>query len=189
MIEMMNEFWKCSLNDIKPEAHSLKHLFKERWVRFHALPGSKRYPETEDEYREILRRHNAVLTELNGARSTYFLVLPEYSEHKTPTAPEPELIGMFSKMSYWRTIDQTEEYGSFWHMHIACVSYSGTEFDGLFRLVADNHVNNVMIISIHQELVFHPYDGGADIVLKSRKERDTLKMRHREWLSSHPEGF
>jgi hypothetical protein len=29
----------------------------EEWVRFHSLPGSKRYADTEKEYHQILHRH------------------------------------------------------------------------------------------------------------------------------------
>ena len=30
------------------------------WLRIHSLPGSKRYPESDAEYAEMVRRHNAV---------------------------------------------------------------------------------------------------------------------------------
>lgn len=36
----------------------------DRWVRFHSLPGSQRYPGSADEYAEILDRHVTVLGEL-----------------------------------------------------------------------------------------------------------------------------
>jgi hypothetical protein len=39
----------------------------ERWVRFHSLPGAKRYADTDAERAEILRRHLAVLDRLNPA--------------------------------------------------------------------------------------------------------------------------
>ena len=35
-----------------------------RWVRFHSLPGSKRYAENEAEYACVLSRHNVVIGEL-----------------------------------------------------------------------------------------------------------------------------
>lgn len=52
-----------------PEADKLRGLFPDRWVRFHSLPGSKRYPDTEAEYEILLDRHHGVLVELAG--STY----------------------------------------------------------------------------------------------------------------------
>ena len=33
-------------------------------VRFHSLPGSQRYAESEEQYTEILRRHATILADL-----------------------------------------------------------------------------------------------------------------------------
>lgn len=35
----------------------------------------------------------------------------------------------------------------------------------------------------------HPYDGGADVILPDRLERDHLRNRHNDWLSAHPSGL
>ena len=51
-----------------PVADELKYRFPDRWVRFHSLPESKRYPDTPAEYDELLHRHNTVLAELCGRR-------------------------------------------------------------------------------------------------------------------------
>ncbi|WP_435889145.1 DUF3885 domain-containing protein [Streptosporangium canum] len=32
-------------------------------------------------------------------------------------------------------------------------------------------------------------DGGADVILSTRAERDGLKARHHTWLSDHPAGL
>ncbi|TQS31246.1 hypothetical protein FLW16_00640 [Microbispora sp. KK1-11] len=37
--------------------------------------------------------------------------------------------------------------------------------------------------------LYHPYDGGADVIAPTRTERDALKERHRDWLSAHPLGL
>ena len=51
----------------------------QRWVRFHSLPGSKRYADDEEEYAELMCRHLAVLAELlsleGGDRSRELLVV------------------------------------------------------------------------------------------------------------------
>lgn len=44
--------------------HELKVAYRHRWVRFHCLPESKRYPETEQEYGIVLDRYNTVLDEI-----------------------------------------------------------------------------------------------------------------------------
>jgi hypothetical protein len=59
---------------------------RNRWVRFHTLPGSERYPETEAEYGIVLARHNTVLAQLVTGPSV-FVVTAGYSDnsnHKIP---------------------------------------------------------------------------------------------------------
>lgn len=191
MIEDLVKFWEREFNNFTPEAHNLKHKFKDRWVRFHSLPESKRYPENELEYLEVFRRHNAVLQEIIG-KGKVLVVLPEYSESKEPTKPEPELIAFFPTTEPWCSLVQHEEgddYELYWHLHASEVEFTGSELNGLFRLVANDEAGNIMIINTCKGVVFHPYDGGADIVLASTKQRDLLKEKYHEWLSSHSEGF
>lgn len=57
-----------------------------RWVRFHTLPGSKRYPETEAEYETILARHNTVLAELMIG-PTVLVITAGYSDAPQPREP------------------------------------------------------------------------------------------------------
>jgi hypothetical protein len=101
MIEELSKFWNSEFDNFAPEAHNLKYEYKSRWVRFHSLPESKRYPENEDEYLEVLRRHIVVLQELCGYGSKFFVVLPEYSEEREPSQPEPELLKLFSDSEPW----------------------------------------------------------------------------------------
>lgn len=191
MIKYLAKFWEREFKSFPPEAHNLKHEFKDRWVRFHSLPDSKRYPENEQEYLEVFRRHNMVLQDLVG-ECNVLVVLPEYSELKEPTKPEAELATLFPETKAWCSIAQHEEddgYELYWHLHVSDVDFTGSELNGLFRLVADDGVSNIMIINPNKGVVFHPYDGGADIVLASTKERDLLKEKYHEWLSSHPDDF
>ncbi|MEU6409518.1 hypothetical protein [Microbispora sp. NPDC046933] len=37
--------------------------------------------------------------------------------------------------------------------------------------------------------LYHPYDGGADVIGPTRAARDALKGRHRDWLSAHSLGL
>jgi len=192
MIKDLAKFWESEFKGFAPEAHILKHEYKNRWVRFHSLPESKRYPENEQEYLEVLRRHNAVLQELCGAEGKIFVVLPEYSESGAPSKPEPELASLFPITEPWCTLKQNEDdddHELYWHLHVSEIEFTGSELNSLFRLVANDEAGNIMIIRPDKAVVFHPYDGGADIVLASTKQRDQLKERHHEWLSEHSDGF
>ena len=37
--------------------------------------------------------------------------------------------------------------------------------------------------------LYHPYDGDADVIAVTSAQRDALKLRHAEWLSTHPWGL
>lgn len=192
MIEELIRYWNSDFKNVAPEADSLKHECKTRWVRFHSLPESKRYPESEAEYLEVFRRHNVVLQELCVNERKALVILPEYSEKKVPIKPEPEFSGLFQKSEPWCTLKQHEDdddYESFCHLHVSAIQFTGNEFNDLFRMVANDEVRNIMIISPSKGFVFHPYDGGADVVLESTEKRDQIKEKHKEWLSARPDGF
>ncbi|MFI6843217.1 hypothetical protein OG535_10485 [Kitasatospora sp. NBC_00085] len=61
--------------------------------------------------------------------------------------------------------------------------------DQLLRAVADDAAADVLITDTGLERIHHPYDGGADVLLTSTDERDRLRARHADWLSSHPDGL
>jgi len=62
-------------------------------------------------------------------------------------------------------------------------------FDAMLRLVADNTVANMMIADPQLDWIFHPYDGGADVILPSEDRRDSLKSQFRNWLSARSDGL
>ncbi len=193
MIDNLKEFWESSLENCSVVPDDLKHRFKNRWVRFHALPNSKRYPELESEYDEIFSRYNLIFRDLIVLSKEVILILPEYSTEKVPQGPEEKLANLFSKWEFWSTNspyevgDGEEEY--YFHFHAIKIHYSGCELNDIFRLVADDEVGSVMIVAIDEQVVFHPYDGGLDVILPTVGARDALKMNYPNWLSNHPEGY
>ncbi|WP_328483194.1 hypothetical protein OHS71_34325 [Streptomyces sp. NBC_00377] len=61
--------------------------------------------------------------------------------------------------------------------------------DGLLRAVADDALAEVFIADTELRRIHHPYDGGADAILATAAERDHVRHRHTDWLSSHPVGL
>ena len=62
------------------------------------------------------------------------------------------------------------------------------EMDSLLTAVADDECG-VIFGAPNLAWLYCPYDGGADVLLPTAAERDTLKERHSDWLSSHPRGL
>lgn len=59
---------------------------------------------------------------------------------------------------------------------------------GALLLAAADDKGRFLIGASELEWLYCPYDGGADVLLPSAVERDALKERHADWLSSHPGG-
>ncbi|WP_436942441.1 DUF3885 domain-containing protein [Streptomyces sp. SudanB66_2053] len=78
---------------------------------------------------------------------------------------------------------------SYWHLFAARRSWRYGCLDERLRDVADDKVAGVLVTDTQMRRLHHPYDGGADVFLTSSEERDRMRDRHADWLSSHPLGF
>lgn len=165
---------------------------RDRWVRFHTLPGSKRYPDIEDEYGIILTRHNTVLAELVTGPGV-LVVTAGYTDAREPTQPSRsrETVTVHPDAMYWTSICMDDEPGfeSWMHLYVSHLPWSDGCLDRLLRHVADDVIANVVIADVDLGWLYHPYDGGMDVILSSPDVRDALRDRHRDWLSKHPAGL
>ena len=59
----------------------------------------------------------------------------------------------------------------------------------MLRAVADWKIADVILGPADLRWLYHPYDGGADVIAASSEERDRLKVEFADWLSSHPQGL
>ena len=74
-------------------------------------------------------------------------------------------------------------------LYVSQLTYHPGDLDGLLRYVADDQARGVVITDTALRWLYHPYDGGADVILPSTSERDSLKVRHSEWLSVRTDGL
>jgi hypothetical protein len=191
--DSLAELWKQRWPLGPPLAHTFKTAYPDRWVRFHGLPGSKRYPEFEDEYATVLHRHNAVLDELFAGEDV-FVVTADWSD--TPTgpagwsAPRQEL---HPGGVHWWTESRQDDPDPEFHTHTRLYAdrrpWTPGCVDGILRAVADEELVEVFFTDTELRRIHHPYDGGADVVLTTPAERDRLRDRHTDWLSPYPGGF
>lgn len=162
----------------------------DRWVRFHTLPLSKRYPESEDEYGIVLDRHNTVLSELVDG-SSVLVVTAGYSEHAEPDGDvrSAQTVAVHPGAAYWRSAFMDPDPESWMHFYAGETVWSRSVLDDLLRRVADDQVGDVTGADPGLRWLYHPYDGGMDVILPSSADRDALRDRHRDWLSAHPRGL
>jgi hypothetical protein len=182
--------WEERWPTCQPDASVLRGVFPDRWVRFHSLPESKRYAETEDEYTTVLGRYNTVLDELFAGEDVY-VITPDWNEQPTPDERPEDHARWHPDATYWTSIcvDDDPGFEAYWHMYLSRTSWRPGCLDPLLRAVADDETAGVMITDLAMRRIHHPYDGGADILLASTAERDQLHARHNDWLSQHAHGL
>ena len=85
--------------------------------------------------------------------------------------------------------DSDPEAIIWWHVYLSRRRLTKDGLDPLLRVVADDRTWGVVIAPDGLDWLYHPYDGGADVLLPSAVCRDKLAAAHRDWLSPHPAGL
>jgi hypothetical protein len=184
-VESLTTAWRTRW-DRSPIAYQLRGWHADRWVRFHSLPESKRYADTEDEYEIILDRHHRVLDQL-GAQEGLYVIATYFEDEEGRVAPDPRHLGAVP----WLTIEPGDDspFEDAQRLYVSMTSFDRQTLDPLLRGVADGEIFDVIIAPMDLRWLYHPYDGGADVIAPTAHDRDVLKNRHADWLSTHPAGL
>ena len=190
---MLDKYWTQTIGDAQPIAHLFRDSHRARWVRFHSLPESKRYAESEFEWTTLLERHNAVISSLASDGSNLELLTTNWSGVDSPRQPHERFSELNLPYEHWRTVAMHELDGdpepNYWHVFRSTVTWARHALDNVIRLVADDYISNVMILDPTDSWLIHPYDGGMDVVLGSTAERDDLSRKFNDWRSSRSDGL
>ena len=187
--------WRANWADELPIG-SLLRGHRDRWVRFHSLPGSKRYPETDDETGEMLFRYNTVLGELvtsdlsvSNTEQLLYVLTHSWSESRFPMIRDSDLVHALPDAELWQSLPP-DDYSECWtHVWVSTTVWAPGALDPLFTLVGDDGTADVIIMDRDCTWAHHPYDGGSDVIAPSTAVRDLLASRHREWLSYRADGL
>jgi hypothetical protein len=193
----LTALWAGAWGDCRPVSYELRRYLHDRWIRFHSLPGSKRYAGNEQEYAELMRRHLAVLAELlshEGADQARELVIvtASWSGDPSPAPRAAELAGALPAAAYWTSVltdDSLPGEETWTHLWVSAARLRSEELPRLLRLVADDVTGGVIITTAEMGWLYAPYDGGADVIAASPGHRDRLRRAHEGWLSAHPAGL
>jgi len=178
LIELWAERWPDSL----PIAHELKELFEDRWVRFHTVPGGRRTPAVEADWAEVMRRYNDVLGELATEGEELLVIMSVVS-----AAPEPAE----HDLDFWTSVPwhYADPDLLFAHLFVTTSKWRPGAVDDLFRLAAEQQIGGVIMAPADLSWLFHPYAGGADVIVRDRVTRNALGNRFDGWTSTHPSGL
>lgn len=179
--------------------HVLRDRFPRRWLRIHSLPESKRYAETDDERREILRRQNAVLSDLIGDDRPCELVFGYYGEEERLPADVltalrslgPVFLAMHTMdaMDVAENPDGTSQAVAGYPLLKASLTWRPHALDVVLLAVADDVLASPLLVSVERRRIVAPYDGGVDLIVESEELRDELRALYASWLSRHPRGL
>jgi hypothetical protein len=76
-----------------------------------------------------------------------------------------------------------------WHFSVLGIQWDFPGNEALWRDVAEGRRPFVLVMSQSTGEIFSPYDGGVDLLLKSRSRAAELWLRHREWTSGEAGGL
>jgi hypothetical protein len=172
-----------------PYAPVLKTSYPDRWVRFHSLPGSKRYPDDEAEHTIVLDRYNTVLDDLFAGQEVY-VISTDWNDQLEPAQRPADHDRWHSGSRHWTSICVNSDSGfeAYWHLYVSRIQWQRGCVNELLRAVANDEAPGVMLTDLTVQRVHHPYDGGADVLLAPNGERDQLRSQHANWLPDHPSG-
>jgi len=182
--------WKRTFGDFAPLGYVCRHELRERWLRIHSLPASKRYPDTETEYGELLRRHNEVATIVLGEGEECALFVTTFGEQCASLAERGLPVidhATFVDVPELATEQRGERISA--NVAVAWVSWKRTHFDFLIRSVADESAGGVLFANFRRHTAYAPYDGGADVFVDTPEQVALKKKQWSGWLSPRKDGL
>ncbi|WP_052336746.1 DUF3885 domain-containing protein [Nocardioides alkalitolerans] len=188
--EWLTSAWADRYPGGRPVGYELRDRLRSRWVRFHSLPESKRYPESAAERAEVVRRHRDVLADLHAADGELVVVLGSWSPRPRPRVRERPAFAL--EPTSWRSFVHDRDAGGrdWWtHLFVALAPAAGAAIDDLLLLVADELDADVILTDSTLAWLYHPYDGGADVIAASVEERAALADRHASWVAPRVDGL
>lgn len=195
-VEAFDSEWRSRRPNDRPIGTELRCSASSTWVRFHSLPGSKRYADNQAEYDELHSRHHTLISELSAIAGTSVndlrAVTPSFSGSPRPVDRHDALAAAMPSAAYWKTLPQdlSDPEDPCWiHLHLAKTSLHANDLRELLLLVADFGTGEVVLCPPTLEWLYHPYDGGCDVIAPDRAAVELLRTRHADWLSSDPSGL
>lgn len=182
--------WRDSFGAFEPVGYVCRDRLRSRWLRIHSLPHSKRYPDTESEYEELLRRHNEAATTLLGTGEECVLFVASFLD-APGISDRTELSSLagtaFVDVPDLSTAGETDDMTI--SFEAAVVSWKPDRFNDLIRAVADERAGPVLFANLGRHTAYAPYDGGADLFCDSQEAVVKMKVAWQDWLSARVDGL
>lgn len=157
------------------------------WIRFHSLPESKRYADTVIESAEILSRHTILIQELAGPEYDRLVIIA--AENWSDSGEQLWVKNAFPDAIQWREERYDEEVYSFSAVWVSFGPIRLCHLSPVLQRIANGEIEGVLITDETLDWLYCPYDGGADVLARSKVEREQLKNAHPDWLAQNVMGL
>jgi len=171
-----------------PIGHLVRVSEFDLWQRFHSLPGSKRYAESETETAVILDRQNRLAGKVLGEGARCWMVAYRTIWNEGPSSPPDVLAISGRQLQKCARMADPEDTEMEYDIYAAAVTWHRGRFDDILREIADDQ-ERVLWMSEETGAVFAPYDGGTDLILPDLPSLRHMVVEHSDWLSSYPGGL
>jgi hypothetical protein len=194
--QQFNAFWSSAYPASLPISHTFKDDYKDRWFRIHSLPGSKRYADNKEDWEILLGRQNEIITDLVGNNAEILFVTGDYYAEGVNELHPISAVKSIATIEFvsldhidlhkWDPIDN--EAGEVFRPIFSEQTWQAGKFDNLLTDIADDQLK-AFFVSIENNCIVAPYDGGMDIILQDTQTKDRYKAKYNDWLSAREDGL
>lgn len=184
------KFWRENFFELGPFGYLLRARFNKRWVRFHALPNSKRYADSAQERETILERADTLAKDvLGGAECWLAITSPgHFASDESPV--ENAIKRHHLKNAFiWRDTEEAEIDPVDWLVYAAQTRWEKDKYSDLLLSIADDLCSHALWVSSENKSVFAPYDGGFDLIAPNADLASAMKAKYFDWLPGRPDGL
>ena len=176
--------WQNRYGAVPPVGWLLRRAMPQRWLRIHSLPTSKRYADSDAERSIVLERHLTVASRVLGTMARCIVFVPRY-----PLPDGPSIPVSLPRLEHLQFESWDESTSGFEGViHAAAFSWDPDLISPTLMAVAEDD-DRALFLSLDTEQVYAPYDGGADVILRSNADVCTLREEFRSWLSARLDGM
>jgi len=185
--------WRKNFGNTPPLGHRLREKFSSRWIRFHALPISKRYADNDAEYSVIISRANTLMNEIFDSDEALYIVSSRAD--KIPSVTNYDIFPYTKnsrRLSYafsWMDPESEPADRFTWSTHSKKLAWNEGQFNDVFLKIADEEDYGILFANSDLSSLVAPYDGGYDLILENTKVAQTLRKKYMSWTSPRSDGL
>jgi len=190
MSDAFDDYWSSSFPGCPPISYLFKWRMPDRWLRVHSLPNSKRYPESDKERGEVLRRQKLLLADVVGIAEECFFVGAAFGDLPTVAycGAVPDLGEILTnparRISHREVEKDDDEPVGIWDVEVGKGRLDIDRLKLILLKIADDQLSHFFVVNPKLNRIFAPYDGGVDLILEDSEQRDALRTVYSDWCSA-----